>query len=491
MSVAVVWLKRDLRLQDHQPLCRAAATGLPVVLVYCFEPMLLDDPHYSARHWRFVAESLINIQKQVPQGTLLCVQQDAIETFHQIHQKFGIHSLYSHQEVGLNNTFVRDKTVARWCYSQHISWYESQFGAVIRGLKHRETWDKAWDKVMRAPTENIDVEHVNWLIDSSIAEQTQLTLARYTATAAAANDYVGNFQRGGEEQAWQVLNSFYQSRGKGYAYNLSSPTFSQQHCSRLSPYLAWGNISLRQVYQSVLQHWQVPGWRRSLAALSSRLHWHCHFIQKFESESDMEFRPINRGYEALPRLEGKKAVELLCAWEQGITGIPMVDACMRCLIHTGYLNFRMRAMLVSFLCHHLEIDWRAGVQHLARVFLDFEPGIHYSQFQMQAGITGINTIRIYNPVKQGEEKDPEGVFVKTWLPELAQVPAPLVHSPWELTEMEQIMYEVRLGEDYPKPIIDLKKSYKSAKALLWSWRKKPLVKKEAKRLLATHVRPSV
>ena len=146
-------------------------------------------------------------------------------------------------------------------------------------------------------------------------------------------------------------------------------------------------------------------------------------------------------------------------------------------------------MLVSFLCHHLGVDWRRGVQHLARLFLDFEPGIHYSQFQMQAGITGINTIRIYNPVKQGEEKDPDGVFIRQWLPQLSEIPVPLIHTPWNLSAMEQMMYGMTLGEDYPEPIVDIKQSYSDAQRLLWDWRKRPQVQEEAKRLLRRHVRP--
>ncbi|MCF2909496.1 DNA photolyase family protein [Pseudoalteromonas sp. DL2-H2.2] len=483
MSVALVWLKRDLRLSDHEPLCRAVASGHPVLLLYCFEPMLLEDPHYSPRHWQFVLQSLQDIQARVPHAALWVCEQSALQTLQQIHADHQIAGLYSHQEIGLANTFERDKAVAAWCREEGIDWLESRSGAVQRGLRQRQSWDKQWQKTMRSVCATPDLSQVNWFTTGKSIGQLHDIQQRFSAPP-------GNYQPGGESQAQRVLDEFYQGRGKGYSYSLSSPLLSQQACSRMSAYLAWGNISLRQVYQSVLAHSQMVGWRRTLVAFSSRLHWHCHFIQKFESECEMQFRHINRGYEPLPRCTGDEAKRRLHAWETGNTGIPMVDACMKCLLETGYINFRMRAMLVSFLCHHLELDWRAGVAHLARLFLDFEPGIHYSQFQMQAGVTGINTIRIYNPVKQGEEKDPDGEFVKTWLPALRDIPSPLVHQPWALSPMEQLMYGIELGKDYPEPIVDLKLSYKAAQELLWQWRKKPQVKKEAQRILKRHVRPS-
>ena len=142
----------------------------------------------------------------------------------------------------------------------------------------------------------------------------------------------------------KYLDSFLNNRHKTYTFNISKPLHARTSCSRLSPYLAWGNLSVREVYQATKPIVNSKN-SRHLNAFLSRLRWQAHFIQKFEMEFEMEFVSINKGYRKLVKKVSKAYQK---AWQEGRTGFPLVDACMRCLNETGYLNFRMRAMVVSF-----------------------------------------------------------------------------------------------------------------------------------------------
>jgi deoxyribodipyrimidine photo-lyase len=211
----------------------------------------------------------------------------------------------------------------------------------------------------------------------------------------------------------------------------------------------------------------AAGWPRALEAFLSRLHWHCHFIQKLESQPSIEHLELHPATRGLRRSDPQR----LAAWCEGRTGIPFVDACMRALRASGWINFRMRAMLLSFASHHLWMDWRDSGQHLARQFVDYEPGIHWSQCQMQSGTTGINTIRIYNPLKQGLDHDPEGLFLARWLPELAGVPPAWRHQPWRMDPATQAASHCRIGSDYPAPMVDPATAAREARERLWALRR--------------------
>jgi deoxyribodipyrimidine photo-lyase len=483
-SINIVWLKRDLRLRDHEPLASAISQKQPILLLYIVEPINLQDPHMDIRHWRFIHESIQDLNQQL-EGTgskILVMHGDAEDVFADIGNTFDILKVFSHQEIGLDHTFQRDKTLKTWFKNNSIEWHEATYGAVVRPLNDRLRWRKHWDQRILSPQHFIDFDKLNALLLSHKAflefDTFQIPIDWQTPNE--------HFQIGGEKRAWYTLKHFFETRGKGYFGNMGKPTESRQTCSRISPYLAWGNISLKQVYQFSLTQEGRDGWSRSINAFQSRLHWHCHFVQKFESEADIEFRPVNRAYLEYPYLTEPKSTEHLQAWQKGETGIPIVDACMKCVVKTGYLNFRMRAMVVSFLCHHLNVDWRQGVTFLGAQFLDFEPGIHYPQFQMQAGITGTNTIRIYNPIKQSIDKDPDGVFIRKWLPVLADIPSELIHTPWKLTPLECQMYDFEFGKNYPTPIVDVDKAAAQARERLWNYRKRDDVKKEAKRVLFRH-----
>jgi len=482
-AINVVWFKRDLRLQDHAPLLSAIETGLPTLLMFMVEPSQLQNPHLSLRHWRFMHESIRDMNRQLAaacsKAEVTLMHGECIEVMARLQQRYAIQNVFSHEESGDASTFSRDRTLKHWCTEQGIHWREFPSNAVMRGCFNRGNWDTHWKAVMRAP-----------VLGPTLARLQTVSLPPSWHWQPPDSWLLAEpaFQSGGESAAQAWLNEFFEFRGKEYVAAISSPSLSRTGCSRLSPYLAFGNLSLRQVYQRLLAHWHTPGWRRSLSALASRLHWHCHFIQKFETECAMEFRPVNKAYLDFPYRHDEQVEADFNAWFNGQTGYPLVDACMRCLHATGYINFRMRAMLVSFLCHQLNIDWKRGVKPLARLFLDYEPGIHYPQFQMQAGVTGINTIRIYNPVLQSQEQDPNGVFIRQWVPELNGLPDDLLHTPWEMTPLEEQMFQLHIGTDYPAPLVELKTTAAAARERLWQWRNRPEVQTEARRLLRRHVR---
>jgi deoxyribodipyrimidine photo-lyase len=472
-AVNIVWLKRDLRLTDHQPLFNASLSPLPVILLYVFEPSLINAPDGDIRHWRFVWQSLMDIEQKLNHLNqhLTITYGEVIPVLEELQKEFKIVNIYAHQEIGVKITFDRDKAVASFCKQHHVKFTEFQRDAIQRGRKNREQWDEQRLSYLQEP-----ISVINWNRIKTI-EAAKIN-ARNLIPEEIKHSHP-DFQIGGSTEARKLLDSFLNERIYQYMKQISKPKQSRTGCSRLSPYLAWGNISMREVIHAIANH-PVKNNKRMVSFWMSRLQWHCHFIQKFETACEVENQNLNKAFDDVRTEWNQTYFE---AWCEGKTGYPLVDACMRCVKRTGYINFRMRAMLVSFLTHNLWLDWKKGAVFLAKQFLDYEPCIHYPQFQMQAGTMGVHIIRTYNPIKQSIDHDPDGAFIKEWIPELSLVPTPALFQPWLMTEIEQKMYKCVIGKDYPFPIVDLKLSANHASTHLWAVKKTKIAKEEGQLIL--------
>ncbi len=467
----IVWLKRDLRSTDHAPL--AAAGGRPVIPLYVVEPELWRQPDLSARQYAFLAECLAELRADLLRlGLPLVVRTgDVVEVLEDVRARTGAVALLSHAETGNLWTFARDRRVAAWARARGVAWQEFRQTGVERPPRERDGWARRWERFMRRPLAEpaAGLGAPGGLDPGDIPTPEQLGLAA---------DPCPGRQRGGRQAALETLHSFLEERGEPYQRAMSAPAAGARHCSRLSPHLAFGTLSMREVLQAgearlaalrALPPAERGRWPAALSSFLGRLRWHCHFIQKLESEPCIEQASFHPAYDGLRRSDEAR----LAAWAAGMTGWPFVDACMRSLRATGWLNFRMRAMLMAVASYQLWLPWRDSGLVLARLFTDYEPGIHWPQCQMQSATTGINTIRIYNPVKQGLDHDADGAFIRRWVPELARVPARWLHQPWRMPPLQQADAGCVIGRDYPTPLVDHVAAARAARDAVWQVRRTP------------------
>ena len=471
---SLLWLKRDLRAWDHAALADAAARS-PVVPVYVAEPEYWALEDTSGRQWAFIAESLAELRDDLGRlGAPLVVRVgDAVRILSDLAGETGARALISHEETGNLWTYDRDLRVAAWAREAGIEWVEHRQSAVIRRLGNRDGWAKkreafVTDAVAERPA---SIEGVPGLDPGRIPTAAELGMDP---------DPCPERQRGGRSHGLACLHSFLTVRGRHYRAEMSSPVTGERACSRLSPHLAVGTLSIRETSQAnAKRREEVKGreadWSKSLQSFESRLAWRDHFTQKLEVDPEIERQAMHRALDEMRPRDPDRV--RLAAWERGEMGLPFADACMRYARATGWLNFRMRSMLQAVASYHLWLDWRATSPILARLWTDYEPGIHWPQSQMQSGTTGMNAVRIYNPVKQGSDQDPTGVFTRRWVPELAAVPDRYLQEPWKWDG---------LGNAYPRPIVEVKSAATEAKNRVYSFRRGPAFREQAQEVAKRH-----
>ena len=458
----IIILNRNLRLLDNAALYYGSLKS-NFIVIYLYDVNYWKANGKSSRQLKFSNDCLEELDEDLKK------LNSKINVFNGSFYDLGkwIETNYNYFSIHINhctdvNYFREGFDNFKENFKNKITVYDD-FGLQLNNFD-RDTWSKNWNHIMNSdllgvPKPSNNKDRLNLIGFSDFKNEISCEFSG-----------LSNIQKGGTSKAKELLETFLDQRCKGYRIKMSSPSQSEESCSRLSPHFTYGSISIRQVYQQLNKMLPELNNKKDLYSFKKRLYWHCHFVQKLHTEPELEFYSMHRMCDDLrPEYDD----EIIEKWIEGETGFPFLDACMKFLNENGWINFRMRAMIMSFASYNLWQPWQKTSPRLAELFTDYEPGIHISQVQMQSGVTGINLPRIYSISKQSMDQDPDAEWTKNLLPQLNSFDPKLIHN-------------AELNDSYIPQIVDLKSSAKFARDQIWGIRKSIEFKNEARKVYLKH-----
>ena len=469
----LVWFRNDLRLHDHQPLDEALRAGQPILPLYCFDPRHFGQtafgfPKTGAYRAQFLLESVADLRRSLQAlGSDLVVRLGKPEqVIPELVKSHNIKAVYWHEEVTAEELQVEQGVEAQLAALGCAT--EVYWGAT---LYHPDNLPFAIRRVPEVFTQFRKQVEQHSTVDVALPTPKQLPplppvepgplpaltelgadLEAPTPDSRAVLTFVGGETAGLarlRHYVWEAdcLKTYKQTR---------NGMVGADYSSKLSAWLALGCLSPRRVYETV-QAYEAERLRNdSTYWLIFELLWRDYFRLICAKHGDRVFYPS--GLRGL-LLDWKQDWARFDAWRTGRTGFPLVDANMRELARSGFMSNRGRQNVASFLTKNLGIDWRMGAEWFESLLVDYDPCSNYGNWNYTAGVgNDARGFRYFNIPKQSKDYDPEGIYVKHWLPELGQIPAAKVHAPWRLEPVEQKRFGVRIGVDYPRPVVDLQKS---------------------------------
>ncbi len=466
----IVWFRDDLRLCDHPALHAAASSGRPVICVFVFDEQSRSAdarPLGGAARW-WLAQSLRALQKRLNGfgAPLVLRRGPAAKIIAEVARTTGASAVFWNEIAQAPHQATADDVAAALreigVTSQSFPGDLLAAPADIRNKDGRglRVFTPFWRRlqVLGDPPKPLpapDGLRPGPNLASDMLESWRLEPARPDWACGLRDAWVP-----GELAAQQRLEAFLRSRVAGYASQRDRP--DRDGTSRLSPHLRFGEISPRQIWHAArFVMAERPALSGDADKFLSELGWREFCRHLLFDVPDLSTRNLQPSFDAFP---WKRDDEALDAWQRGRTGYPIVDAGMRELWHTGVMHNRVRMVAASFLVKHLLIDWREGEKWFWDTLVDADPGSNPANWQWVAG-SGADAapyFRVFNPILQGENFDPDGAYVRRWVPELALLPTSLIHQPWRATPLELKGAGVDPGKTYPKPIIDHNKGRERA-----------------------------